>query len=758
MEGFLVRHTSVQVFSPKQVDEAAESCRSLGPAADMLRRIEEASSQTDTNPTEAQKDAGNYKKGKLAWRGLTIAIENPKGSIRRGTDKSGKKWEQEIRWPYGYLLNTEGKDKDHLDCVLGRHHQSELVFIVNQVDPATDRFDEHKIILFETNEADARQTYLDNYEEGWQGLGSIYPLTLDQFKWWLEHADTTRAIESGMFAKYRKKAGDVPDSERIYESLHENEKFGEAIHDGAGTAERSAGYDFSDGLDAFAQHGPEHRFDVDKSGRNVGTVSVMSNPDSYWLRGLYVSPRHRGKGLARKLVQQALDKFKDKAVCLSPAPFRDQAVTAEDLAKFYSKFGFKPHGEKLMRREPGDADGEAGDRSATLRERLGQGMDDQRKDVLSGADGAGSVRSVAGHERERGNEASTKDGRSDSAKPSGGESKPSSAPVRKHYPHDYAPGEARPSKDHPTTFSHWECPVCGGRLLNGSPVHGSRYRGGGECYDCGHSESLIHTKRKLVATDVTIDTEHDIPYLAGTSIEGNVVYIDKSLPRLIGDYIPAWDLIKVHETTEKHHMDEGESYQTAHKHALKAERRSCEAHGVKWEDYCKAIKPYITKAEEERDSNVPFDLEPKPYLDSGDPDPRRHGRSPGGDEATGNGRPPAGDEGHPRRDQSDREPDDRVDSVLDPGRPAGDSERLGRHAGADGPGPVRYQRSETGSDQHPGRSGESDRRDQRLTAESAFKEAETNWVFSCCGKEECKCGKASTLIKQNSDGSLYLQV
>lgn len=52
------------------------------------RKKEEA--KVDTNPTEAQKEAGNYKKGHIKVDGFNVTIEQPKGSVRRGKDANDK--------------------------------------------------------------------------------------------------------------------------------------------------------------------------------------------------------------------------------------------------------------------------------------------------------------------------------------------------------------------------------------------------------------------------------------------------------------------------------------------------------------------------------------------------------------------------------------------------------------------------------------------------------------------------------------------
>lgn len=70
-------------------------------------------------PTPAQLEAGNYRKRKLSWRGLTISIENEAGSVRHGTDRDGKTWETRMRFPYGYFNRTEGVDGDQVDVFVG---------------------------------------------------------------------------------------------------------------------------------------------------------------------------------------------------------------------------------------------------------------------------------------------------------------------------------------------------------------------------------------------------------------------------------------------------------------------------------------------------------------------------------------------------------------------------------------------------------------------------------------------------------------
>lgn len=151
--------------------------------AQRTRKEEEA--KVDTNPTDAQKEAGNYKKGHIKVDGLNITIEQPKGSIRRGTDANGKQWESEMHNTYGYIRGTESVDGDHIDIFLSDNPTEGNVFVVDQINK-DGSFDEHKVMYGFSDMESARQAYLSNYEEGWQGLGNITEVSKEDFKAWID--------------------------------------------------------------------------------------------------------------------------------------------------------------------------------------------------------------------------------------------------------------------------------------------------------------------------------------------------------------------------------------------------------------------------------------------------------------------------------------------------------------------------------------------------------------------------------------------
>ena len=83
-------------------------------------------------PTEAQRIAGNYRVGRVTIHGLRIAIEQPRGSVRSGTDADGTAWSCRLAAHYGYFVGTRGADGDGVDVFVGPNTGSEAAYIINQ--------------------------------------------------------------------------------------------------------------------------------------------------------------------------------------------------------------------------------------------------------------------------------------------------------------------------------------------------------------------------------------------------------------------------------------------------------------------------------------------------------------------------------------------------------------------------------------------------------------------------------------------------
>lgn len=147
--------------------------------------ISEAEQQVDIDPTESQKEAGNYKKGHVKIDGYDITIEQPAGSIRSGKDADGKEWSVTMNNTYGYIRGTEGVDGDHIDIFLSDSPASGNVYVVDQVN-GDGVFDEHKVMYGFNSEEEAKAAYLANYSPGWSGLGDITGISKEEFKKWID--------------------------------------------------------------------------------------------------------------------------------------------------------------------------------------------------------------------------------------------------------------------------------------------------------------------------------------------------------------------------------------------------------------------------------------------------------------------------------------------------------------------------------------------------------------------------------------------
>lgn len=153
--------------------------------------VEAASAQVNTEPTPAQAEAGNYKKGHVTIGEFDITIENPAGSVRKGVDADGKEWSNTMANTYGYIKGTEGVDGDHIDVFLHSdmdQWNGRKVYVVDQTN--TDgSFDEHKVMLGFNDKDEAMTAYLANYDKTWAdthpGL-RISETNIEDFNKWVQ--------------------------------------------------------------------------------------------------------------------------------------------------------------------------------------------------------------------------------------------------------------------------------------------------------------------------------------------------------------------------------------------------------------------------------------------------------------------------------------------------------------------------------------------------------------------------------------------
>lgn len=135
-------------------------------------------------PTDKQKEAGNYKVGKVRLQGMDISIENPRGSVRSGTAPDGTRWENTLAHHYGYVNGSRGADGDQIDVFLtDGAEDASVVWVIDQKNK-DGSFDEHKGVIGPATEEEARAAYLANYDAGWDGLGAISSMPVEAFRAW----------------------------------------------------------------------------------------------------------------------------------------------------------------------------------------------------------------------------------------------------------------------------------------------------------------------------------------------------------------------------------------------------------------------------------------------------------------------------------------------------------------------------------------------------------------------------------------------
>ena len=159
-------------------------------SSSLANAVAVAEKETDTTPTEKQKEAGNYKKGHVQVGTFNITIENPKGSVRSGIDTEGNKWETTMQNTYGYIRGTEGVDGDHIDVFLSDDidgWNGRKGFVVDQYNE-DGTFDEHKVMLGFNEADDAEAAYFANYDRNWakKHKTMLTGVNLEEFKKWIE--------------------------------------------------------------------------------------------------------------------------------------------------------------------------------------------------------------------------------------------------------------------------------------------------------------------------------------------------------------------------------------------------------------------------------------------------------------------------------------------------------------------------------------------------------------------------------------------
>lgn len=195
-KGSLLRSQSGVIVGRSFAPQVQAAIDYLNSANDLDEKAHAAATSPENDlpePTPGQREAGNYQMGHLRMHGLDITVELPKGATRRGVDKTGKEWENEMASHYGYLRRTQGADGEHVDVFIGPNHESNKVFVVDQVNQ-DGSFDEHKALLGFDSIEDAEKGYLANYKKGWRGMGAITAMPMPAFKSWVKSGELNEPL------------------------------------------------------------------------------------------------------------------------------------------------------------------------------------------------------------------------------------------------------------------------------------------------------------------------------------------------------------------------------------------------------------------------------------------------------------------------------------------------------------------------------------------------------------------------------------
>lgn len=190
----------------KPVVAKAEAPVSLPPKVSekvkLAKEIAAAAKKVERDPTDAQIEAGNYKKGHVNIQGIPVTIETPAGAVRRGVSE-GRQWESKMPagTHYGEVKRTVGADGERVDVFVGPHPDSDFVMVLDQVDPFTKEFDEHKALIGYRNVREATEAYIKAFDsQGPERIGGLTPMTVKEFKEWLK-GNTKRPVDDMAMAE-----------------------------------------------------------------------------------------------------------------------------------------------------------------------------------------------------------------------------------------------------------------------------------------------------------------------------------------------------------------------------------------------------------------------------------------------------------------------------------------------------------------------------------------------------------------------------
>lgn len=167
-----------------------------------IEHLETDQTQSDIPESEKPEDAAlvetlksalsqkeRYPKiGGITIAGLPLAIENPEHSTREGIDPDGTPWQTTMRDHYGYIEGVIGHDGDELDMFLKPGTPADWagnIYVIEQTSPQGE-YDEDKCMIGYDSEDEAKDAYMSNYSDDWEGFSDIETYTIEEFNFFMD--------------------------------------------------------------------------------------------------------------------------------------------------------------------------------------------------------------------------------------------------------------------------------------------------------------------------------------------------------------------------------------------------------------------------------------------------------------------------------------------------------------------------------------------------------------------------------------------
>jgi len=165
----------------------AEAAKELGKQSDVVAAEREISKYRTLLNSAGAKDADGPEAEELNIHGLPVVIETHKGETR-----SGPGWSNVLPYDYGFIRGYQGADGDSLDAAVGPNPESKWIYVFDQKQIDSQKFDESKCFFGYDSLGDAVKAFNIGHDKACLVYRDVTPMQIDDFKHWINTADLTR--------------------------------------------------------------------------------------------------------------------------------------------------------------------------------------------------------------------------------------------------------------------------------------------------------------------------------------------------------------------------------------------------------------------------------------------------------------------------------------------------------------------------------------------------------------------------------------